>query len=170
MKGKRPRTIFWDVDTQNDFIRKDGKLPIEGAETILDNLEKLTLYARRQNIQIVASVCDHTPEDDEISSQPDFEHTYPPHCIRRTEGQRKVDQTTPRNPLFISVETAGSKELKDRIERHAGEIVIQKNHFDVFSNPSTATLLEILEPERIVVYGVALDVCNRYAGRGVPKA
>ena len=158
-------TIFWDEDTQNDFIKKDGKLSIEGAEAILDNLEKLTRYARQRGIQIVASVCDHTLEDDEISDQPDFEQTYPPHCIRGTEGQQNVYQTKPQNPLFITSESR-REELKERLDRHTGEIVIKKNDFDVFSNPSTATVLEILEPDKIIVYGVALDVCVRCVVEG----
>lgn len=163
MKGARTRTLFWDVDTQNDFIKQEGKLPIEGAETILDNLEKLTRYARQQGIQIVASMCDHTLEDQEISEQPDFEHTYPLHCMRGTEGQRKVSQTRSQNPLFITLQKQSQKQLKARLKQHRGEIVIHKNQLDVFSNPATTTLLEILQPDRIVVFGVALDICVRHA-------
>ena len=154
------RTIFWDEDTQNDFIKKDGKLSIEGAEAILDNLEKFTRYARQRGIQIVASVCDHTLEDDEISDQPDSDQTYPPHCIRGTEGQQNIPQTKPHNPLFITSESR-REELKERLNQHTGEIVIKKNNFEVFSNPSTSAVLEILEPDKIIVYGVALDVCIR---------
>lgn len=160
------RTIFWDVDTQNDFMKKEGKLSIEGAEAILDNLAKLTQYARAQDIQVVASICDHTIGDDEISDQPDFEHTFPSHCIRGTKGQQKVEQTEPRNAFFIPHHTHSVEELKNQLMSHRGEIIIQKRHFDVFSNPLTETVLEVLQPERIVVYGVALDVCDKYAIEG----
>jgi nicotinamidase-related amidase len=46
-------------------------------------------------------------------------------------------------------------------------ILIHKKRFDVFSNPNTERLVRALDPERIVVYGVALDVCNRYAIEGL---
>ena len=36
------RTLFWDVDTQMDFIDPHGKLYVPNVETIKPNLEKLT--------------------------------------------------------------------------------------------------------------------------------
>ena len=36
------KTIFYDVDTQNDFMKEDGALYVPGAESIKENLEKLT--------------------------------------------------------------------------------------------------------------------------------
>lgn len=160
------QTIFWDVDTQIDFIRKDGKLAIEGAEAILPNLEKLTEFARKEGIQIVASTCDHELGDAEISQQPDYEETYPPHCMRGTEGQLKVRETRPRNPLHIGHEPLMRDKLGEQIQKHDGEIIVKKKHFDVFSNPNTTMVLDILRPERIIVYGVALDVCDKYAIEG----
>lgn len=163
---KTNQTIFWDVDTQVDFIKKDGKLAIEGAEAIQPNLEKLTEFARKAGIQIVASTCDHEPEDAEISQQPDYEETYPSHCMRGTEGQLKIQETRPRNPLYIGHEAQSRAKLEEQVKKHDGEIIIKKKHFDVFSNPNTRTLLDILRPERIIVYGVALDVCDKYAIEG----
>ena len=34
--------IFWDVDTQHDFMDPDGKLYVQGAELIKPKLEQLT--------------------------------------------------------------------------------------------------------------------------------
>ena len=47
--------IFWDVDTQHDFMDPDGKLYVKGAELIKPKLEQLTQYAHARGIQIVAS-------------------------------------------------------------------------------------------------------------------
>ena len=44
--------IFWDVDTQYDFMMNDGKLYVPNAEEILPNLEKLYNYARKNEILI----------------------------------------------------------------------------------------------------------------------
>lgn len=159
-------TIFWDVDTQNDFIQREGKLYIQGAEVILDNLRRLTQYARAHGIPIVASADNHSLQDEEISPHPDFQSTYPPHCLKGTKGQEKVEETKPRNPLIIETEPESEEELKARLAQHQGEIVIHKKFFDVFTNPNTEILLNILKPEEIVVYGVALEVCDKYAVEG----
>jgi len=71
-------TIFWDVDTQYDFIMPDGKLYIQGAEEILPNLSLLTSFARRNDIQVLGSIDYHTLYDPEISSDPDFLHYLSP--------------------------------------------------------------------------------------------
>jgi nicotinamidase/pyrazinamidase len=37
----------------------------------------------------------------------------------------------------------------------------------VFTNPNTVPLLELLDPEEVVLFGVATDVCNDAAIRGL---
>jgi hypothetical protein len=39
--------------------------------------------------------------------------------------------------------------------------VIRKEHLNVFSNPNTAKLVEILKPKQAIIFGVALDLCIR---------
>jgi nicotinamidase-related amidase len=46
------------------------------------------------------------------------------------------------------------------------EILLLKKNFDVFTNPNTEALLHALDPEEIVVFGVATDVCDDAAIRG----
>jgi nicotinamidase-related amidase len=55
------RTLFWDVDTQVDFMHADGKLYVPDAEEIIPTLSALTDYAHRRGIRIVASADDHVP-------------------------------------------------------------------------------------------------------------
>ena len=76
--------IFWDVDTQHDFMDPDGKLYVKGAELIKPKLEQLTNYAHAHGIQIVASSDDHELEHAEISAAPDFRETFPPHWVGTT--------------------------------------------------------------------------------------
>ena len=64
-------TIFWDVDTQNDFIHPDGKLYVPGAELIVPILGALTDYAHGRGIRIIASADDHVPGHRELSDAPD---------------------------------------------------------------------------------------------------
>ena len=158
--------VFWDVDTQVDFMRPTGKLYVGGAEGIEDNLAKLTQFARYSGIRLLGSVDYHEPSDSEISEQPDFHETYPPHCLRGTPGQAKVPATAPLNPLWIDAEFQNVDDLIGRVMSHNGEVIFRKQRFDVFSNPNVDPVLNALDPVELVVYGVALDVCNRHAIEG----
>ena len=163
-------TIFWDVDTQNDFIVPDGKLYIQGAEAILPKLEALTEFAREKGVPLLGSVDYHGLHDDEISDRPDFHETYPPHCLVDTPGQAKVPATSPKDALWIDSRPEDKEALKEQVRQHlgkGGEVFFRKQRFDVFSNPNVDTVLEAVRPDRIVVYGVALDVCDRYAVEGL---
>ena len=47
------------------------------------------------------------------------------------------------------------------------EFLLLKKSFDVFTNPNAERLLELLDPEEVVLFGVATDVCNDAAIRGL---
>ena len=47
------------------------------------------------------------------------------------------------------------------------EFLLLKKSFDVFTNPNTEPLLAKLDPEEIVLFGVATDVCDDAAIRGL---
>ena len=97
--------VFWDVDTQVDFMRPDGKLYVDGAERIVANLAALTDFAHGRGIRIVGSSDNHDPGDDELSETPDFVDTFPPHCLRGTEGQARIPETLLRSVLSLSRRT-----------------------------------------------------------------
>ena len=158
--------IFWDVDTQHDFMRANGRLYVPGSEEIIETVGALTDYAHANRIPIVASADDHVPGHRELSDSPDFRETFPPHCMRGTPGQAKIAETALQDPLVIEPERAPTS-LRERIRRHRGDFLLLKHWFDVFTNENVDVLLEVLAPERIVLYGVALDVCDRYALDGL---
>jgi nicotinamidase/pyrazinamidase len=170
---KRP-TIFWDVDTQHDFMDADGKLYVPDAEQIKPHLARLTAYAHERDIHIVASADDHVPGHRELSDHPDFRETFPEHCMRGTRGAEKIPETTLFAPLIIEPDPIPHDQLSRRLWSHEGDVLLRKHWFDVFTNPNTETLLESWDPTEIVVYGVALDVCDKYAidgflEHGVPR-
>ena len=162
-----PGLIFWDVDTQYDFMHADGKLYVPEAEDVIPNLERLNQHAHQSGIRVIGSADDHLPEHEEISEQPDFKETYPPHCMHGTPGQRRIPETQLIDPLIIEPDPVDPDELKARVRAHRGDILFHKHRFDVFTNANVEPVLQELDPEAIVVYGVALDVCNRYAIEGL---
>lgn len=158
--------VFWDVDTQVDFMRPDGKLYVGGAETIVSNLAALTRFAHDTGVRIVASSDNHDPTDEELSDAPDFSDTFPPHCLRGTPGQARIPETVLRDVLVVAPEDPRASVL-ERLERHAGDILFHKHYFDVFTNPNVEPVVNALGFDAVVLYGVALDVCNRYAVEGL---
>ena len=159
-------SVFWDVDTQVDFMRPDGSLYVDGAETIVSHLAALTDFAHANGIRIIGSSDNHDPTDDELSETPDFTDTFPPHCLRGTYGQSRIPETALRDVLIVEPEHAIPDVLRC-VESHAGDILFHKHYFDVFTNPNVSPVVEALGVDEIVLYGVALDVCNRYAVEGL---
>jgi len=153
-------TVLWDVDTQVDFMLPEGKLYVPGAEQVATAMQRLVEAARAADVVHVASADDHELTDDEISAEPDFRMTYPPHCLRGTRGARKVPETDQEDPVPIGLGPLPERYLRGR------EFLLLKKHFDVFTNPNADRLLAALDPDEIVVFGVATDVCDDAAIRG----
>jgi nicotinamidase/pyrazinamidase len=151
--------VLWDVDTQGDFMLPEGKLYVPGAEETAPAMARLVAAAREAGIVHVASADDHELTDPEISDEPDFRNTYPPHCLRGTPGAEKIPETKQADPLPLSLVPFPPGLLPGLIEGRR-ELLLLKKNFDVFTNPNTDALLKVLDPEEIVVFGVASDVCD----------
>jgi nicotinamidase/pyrazinamidase len=154
-------TVLWDVDTQVDFMLPDGKLYVSGADETSAAMKRLVDAARAAGIVHVASADDHELTDEEISDEPDYRTTYPPHCLRGTRGARKIPETEQEDPVPITLESLPERYFVGR------EFLLLKKSFDVFTNPNTDRLLERLNPDEIVVFGVATDVCDDAAIRAL---
>jgi nicotinamidase/pyrazinamidase len=72
------KTVFFDIDTQIDFVYPAGALYVPGAEKIVAAVAELNRRA-----PLVISTMDAHTEDD-----PEFQ-IYPHHCVVGTVGQQK---------------------------------------------------------------------------------
>jgi nicotinamidase/pyrazinamidase len=157
--------LLWDVDTQFDFMDPSGKLYVPGANEVAPAMERLVDAARAAGIVHVASADDHELTDPEISDRPDYRNTYPPHCLRGTRGAEKILETKQRDPLPLAL-IPFPPGLLGPLIRGRREILLLKKNFNVFTNPNCDALLDALDPEELIVFGVATDVCNDAAIRG----
>jgi nicotinamidase/pyrazinamidase len=164
------KLIFWDVDTLYDFMKPEGKLYVGGSEEIIPAVKALTDFAHANGIPIVASADKHELSDLEISDTPDWKSTFPPHCMRGTPGQLKIEETRLQNPLVIEPELQDPGALARQVLAHRGDFLLNKRAIDVFTNANVPALLRALEPQAVVLYGVATDFCNRYAVEGLLRA
>jgi nicotinamidase/pyrazinamidase len=128
-------------------------------------MRRLVDAARAAGLVHVASADDHELTDPEISDEPDWQNTFPPHCLRGTRGAQKIPETEQDDPLpFGSLPIPPG--LVPGLVEGRRELLLLKKNFDPFTNPNTAPLLAALDPEEIVVFGVATDICDDAAIRG----
>ena len=160
------KIIFWDVDTQKDFMDPDGKLYVKGAENLKENLGKLTQYARLNGIRILGSVDFHSDMDPEIDKDnPDWVVTFPPHCMKNDPGQEKIMETRSEMTSWINPITYPQEKIIELIEGK-GPIIFRKTQLSAFSNPNLVTIINKLNPQKIIIYGVAIDFCVKTAIEG----
>ncbi|HET8812437.1 MAG TPA: isochorismatase family cysteine hydrolase [Gaiella sp.] len=158
--------LLWDVDTQVDFMRPDGKLPVPDAQDAVPAMARLVRWAEAEGVTHLATADDHELTDPELSAEPDFTTTFPPHCLRGTPGAAKIPETEQRDPLPLSL-TPYSPGMLPELVRDRRELLVLKKTFSAFSNPNVEPLLELLAPDEVLVFGVATDVCNHAAVMGL---
>jgi nicotinamidase/pyrazinamidase len=159
-------TLFYDVDTQQDFLLPEGKLYVPNAERILPQLERLTRFARQQGIGIAGSVDRHFSTDPELDRNGG---AYPEHCMDQTVGQQKVSVTAPQHPICIDNRDYTETELHEILQRK-GELYIEKQRFDVVTgNRNTLRVFDhiLCGKADVVVYGVVTEVCVDQAITGL---
>jgi len=154
--------VFWDVDTQRDFMHPGGKLYVPGAEKLIPNLKRLVDAARDGRVFLVSDDDVHNLDDEEFQQ-------WPPHCLRGTPGAEIIPETLTDNYVRI----ANRAEARVPTEpRKYKQVILEKQTLDVFDNPHTETVLERLSagvakgPE-FVVFGVVTEYCVRLAAKGL---
>ena len=53
-------------------------------------------------------------------------------------------------------------QLRKLVRKDQFHIVIRKQSLNVFDNPNTHKLVDLIRPEHVIVFGVALDCCVYY--------
>ena len=141
------KTVFFDIDTQIDFVYPAGALYVPGAERIVPIIAALNRHAPL----VISTMCKHSEDD------PEFK-LYPPHCVSGTTGQQKPAATLLEKRALIPAAHTNVQQL-----------ILEKQQLDCFSNPHLTPLLNELAADRYVVYGVVTEICVRYAAFGLLK-
>lgn len=151
------RTIFWDVDTQVDFIHPQGKLYVPGAEKLISNWQRLTDWAAAHGVLILGDMDVHQEDD------PEFQ-LYPPHCLAGTPGHEKIPETVLSRQYRIPNRKVTLPTSLDPYQ----QVILEKQTLNVFDNPNTDDLLKLVGPvDDVVVYGVVTEICVNLAVQGL---
>jgi nicotinamidase/pyrazinamidase len=154
------KVIFWEVDTQKDFLLPGGKLYVPGAEKLLPNIRKLTQAARDGRVFLVSHGCYHTPDD------PEFK-TFPDHCVKGTTGAEYVPEALADKVLRIPND-ATAQLPQDPFQYQ--QILLEKQTLDIFETRHADSLLQRLPRDaEFVVFGVVTEYCVALAAKGLLK-
>jgi nicotinamidase/pyrazinamidase len=148
------KTVFFDIDSQLDFLFPAGALYVPAAERIVPAIARLNRFAAAHGIPVVSTTDAHAEDDPEFSQ-------WPPHCISGTLGQRKAEATLLDQRVVIP-NRDGELALEG-----ARQIVVEKQTVDVFQCANLRRIVERLNAESYVVYGVVTEICVLYAARGL---
>jgi nicotinamidase/pyrazinamidase len=150
--------IFWEVDTQADFMLPGGTLYVPGAERLLPNIRRLTDAARQGRVFLVSHGCFHTKDD------PEFK-TFPPHCIQGTPGSAYVTEALTQKVVTIPNEPTAA--LPRDLKQYQ-QILLEKQTLDIFESRHAAELVKRLGDDvEFVVFGVVTEYCVRFAAKGL---
>lgn len=141
------KTVFFDIDTQIDFLYPAGALYVPDAEKLVSTVAVLN----RRAPLVVSSMCTHSENDPEFKA-------YPHHCVAGTVGQQK--------PLILLREKRATiPSVPEGVE----QLILEKQELDCFSNPHLKPLLDEFKADRYVVYGVVSEICVRLCAFGLLK-
>jgi nicotinamidase/pyrazinamidase len=164
--------VFWDVDTQNDFMNADGALYVPDAEGIKPNIARIQKYVRskrKSDISAAQGIREVKSRDVHVGFEPELQKNggpFPDHCMINTVGQENIKETAPLKPMYVEHYEYNAQGI-NRVIDHRGEIIIQKQHYDVFTNPNTRNIVTGLNIHAAVLYGVATDYCVKAAALGL---
>lgn len=150
------KTVFFDVDTQLDFMTPGGALYVPKAERLAARVGELNRRAASRGEVVVSTVDAHAEDDPEFRA-------WPPHCVVHTTGQAKLQATLLDKRIVIPSEPAAF-DLNG-----VQQVILEKQTTDCFTNANIGELLERLGADRYVVYGVVTEICVKNAANGLLK-
>ena len=134
MKG----VIFFDIDTQYDFMHRNGKFYVQGAEDIIPNLGAITKFAAANNVPVFASIDNNG--------------------FKKEDGgwsQLKIPETRLENAAIVPNKRLTNEKIKEL--KKEDKLLIEKQEHNAFSNPNLKLILN--GAKKAYVYGVATDFC-----------
>jgi nicotinamidase/pyrazinamidase len=146
--------LFFDIDTQIDFMFPSGALYVPGAEKLLPLIATLNRMAVSSGGKVISTTCAHDEDDAEF-------RVWPPHCVIGTVGQAKPASLLLENRCVVPREEAPLAVAA------AGQIVLEKAQLDLFSNPNTDGVIRALNPDECIVYGVVTEYCVMKCAMGL---
>jgi nicotinamidase-related amidase len=118
------------VDMQNDFVRKDGKLPVPTAESTIKPIKDLIKKARDSSALVIYTQDWHMKDD------PEFK-IWGEHALAGTWGAEIIDELKPEKDDFI----------------------IKKYRYDAFFETPLDYILRVRGIKNLIITGTIANIC-----------
>ena len=152
------KVVYWEVDTQADFMLPRGKLYVPGAERLLPNIRRLTDAARQGRVFLVSHGCFHTEND------PEFQ-TFPPHCVKGTPGAAFVPEALTDEVAVVPNDAAAA--VPRDLSKYQ-QVLLEKQTLDIFESRHVEKVLrQFGDDVEFVLFGVVTEYCVRFAAKGL---
>ena len=115
----------------NDFVKKEGKLYVPGAENIVPNIQKLKELFKENERPVI-----YTNDAHILNVDKELE-LWGPHAVRGTWGAKVVEELEPNDDDFV----------------------VTKRRYSAFFGTDLDLLLRELGVNEVVLTGVATNVC-----------
>jgi nicotinamidase/pyrazinamidase len=136
------------VDVQNDFC-PGGSLAVTNGDDVAQEItEWASAFADDYELIVATQDWHPTGEFDHFSENPDFETTWPPHCVQNTEGAEL------HHDLKLPVSRTRYVRKGQTSAAYSGF-----EGTDILSHNTLDQLLKYYEIEAVDVVGLALDYC-----------
>lgn len=149
--------IFFNVNTQRDFF-EGGTYKIPSVEHILNNLNDITQYAKVRGAKVISTVGWYHPNSKFLSDTPDYNKTYPKHCLMNTEGAKFLKETSPDSYFLMDWNSPAGLAFHELHENK--NVVVTKRELDFFEgNTYSESLIHnlgipIMQRPIFMVYGI----------------
>jgi len=118
----------------NDFVLKDGRLPVKEANDVIEKILKIKNQAKDKGIPVIYANDAHDPEDDEFKK-------WPKHAVKGEKSAEVIEELAPD---------------KD-------DIVIEKQDLSMFTVPTTCDMLKSKDIDELYLTGIATEYCVKAA-------
>ena len=144
-----PNIVFWEVDTQKDFMLPGGNLYVPGAERLLPNIKRLTDAARQDRVFLVSHGCYHAEGRSRVLDLSSALRQRHPGAGFVPEALTGKVATVPNQP---------AAKLPVDLSQYQ-QILLEKQTLDIFASLHADELVKRFDPRT--------RVCRLWCGHGI---
>ena len=149
--------VLLDMNTQCDFLLPRGAVPVSNRAAVVENVRRLMNWARLQRLPVISTLDCHRPGEPLGG--------LPPYCMDRSPGQKKLPFTL--LPRRVVLYGDNSLDVPNDPFRKFRQVIVTKRNRDFLSNPKADRLVNALDCEYFLIFGMVAEHCIKAAALGL---